>query len=502
MQATKKGFLNIFYGIIGQIITICMGIIIPKLVLDNFGSEINGLLNTTSQIFACFSLLEAGVGVASLQALYSPVATEDKKAIESIVVATHYFYRKTGLMYAIAVIVLALVYPLLVSSTISYWMIVSIILFGGLGNCINFFYQAKYKILMQAEGYTYICTNITTIITILTNVVKAALLLMGFDVLAIQISYFIITILQMLIYGVYIKKNYSWIDFSAAPNNVAISQRGSTLIHQIAGLIFSNTDTLLLTLLTQDLKIASVYTMYNMVVTMTTTMIQQIEAGFSFRLGQLYNTDKEQYYPLHHIFEILYLILVFSALTCVYIFILPFMRIYTSGTNDINYINKWYPLFFVLSPLVSFVRTAVSNLINYAGHFKETQNRAIIEVVINIVVSVIGILKFGILGALLGTIVASLYRTNDMILYAYKYLLNDKPWKTYKRWISCLGLFLVVVLIADIDNSIFCTYPRIIAGTVIVGIISLIGYTLLQMILNPKEFKMLYFILRNHLKRK
>ena len=103
---------------------------------------------------------------------------------------------------------------------------------------------------------------------------------------------------------------------------------------------------------------------------------------------------------------------------------------------------------------------------------------------------------------MLGTIIASLYRTNDMILYAYKYLLHDKPWKTYKRWISCLGLFLIVVLIADIDNPIFSTYPRIIAGTVIVGICSLIGYTLLQIIFNPKEFKMLYFMLQNYLKGK
>ena len=238
MQATKKGFLNIFYGIIGQIITIILGIVIPKLVLDSYGSEVNGLLNTVSQIFVCFSLLEAGVGVASLQALYTPVVTDNKKEIEAIFVATHNFYKKTGIIYGLAVIVLAFFYPFVVSSNISYWLIFGIIIFSGLGNSINFFFQAKYKILMQAEGNTYICTNITTIINILSNIVKVILLLNGFGVLEVQFSFFVITIIQMLLYYVYIKRNYDWLDFSTTPNNKAIEQKNSTLIHQISGLIF------------------------------------------------------------------------------------------------------------------------------------------------------------------------------------------------------------------------------------------------------------------------
>lgn len=499
MSAAKKGMLNVFYGILGQIITICFGILIPKLILDNYGSEVNGLLNTISQIFTYFSLLEAGIGVASLQALYTPVAEEDKTEIEAILVATHHFYKKVGMIYGLAVIVLAFIYPFFVVSSISYWTIFAIVLFGGIGNSINFFYQAKYKILMQAEGYSYVCTNITTIINILINIVKAALMIMGFNVLSVQISYFIFTILQMLIFSVYIKKHYSWINFSAKPNNVAISKKGATLVHQISGLVFNNTDILLLTLITKDLKIASVYSMYNLVITMATTMMQQIESGFSFRLGQMYNTNKERYYPLHHIFEILYMILIFSVMTCIYILLIPFIRLYTAGATDINYINKLYPLFFVITPLLTYGRAASLNVISYAGHFRETQNRAITETVINLLVSVVCIYKFGILGALLGTIVASLYRTNDMIIYAYKYLLPGSPWKTYKRWFACFGIFAFIVKFVNIDCSMFSTYPRIIGGAFILGIICLVVYTTLQIILNIKEFKVFISILSGYI---
>ena len=50
MQAAKKGVLNVFYGIIGQLITIALGIVIPRLVLISYGSEVNGLLSISLRL--------------------------------------------------------------------------------------------------------------------------------------------------------------------------------------------------------------------------------------------------------------------------------------------------------------------------------------------------------------------------------------------------------------------------------------------------------------------
>ena len=70
---STKGLKNITYGMLSQFITIALGIIIPRLVLVNLGSEANGLLNSTASILSYMSLLEAGVGTATLQALYKPI---------------------------------------------------------------------------------------------------------------------------------------------------------------------------------------------------------------------------------------------------------------------------------------------------------------------------------------------------------------------------------------------------------------------------------------------
>ena len=120
MQAAKKGMLNIVCGFLGQIVIIAIGIVVPRLVVVSYGSEVNGLLTSVTQIFTCFSLFEAGIGAASLQALYAPVVHSDREEIQGIIVATHKFYIKTGTLYAGSVILLALLYPVFVKTSISY----------------------------------------------------------------------------------------------------------------------------------------------------------------------------------------------------------------------------------------------------------------------------------------------------------------------------------------------------------------------------------------------
>ncbi len=496
MTASKKTFLNVIFGVMGQVIVIILGIIIPRLVLVGFGSEVNGLLNSVSQILVYFSLFEAGIGAACLQALYAPAAREDRDNINGIMSATNIFYKRAGLFYALSVVVLALIFPFFVKTQLSYGFIAAVILFGGLGNSINFLYEGKYKILMQVQGYSYVISNITTIVNIIISLGKAALLLLGYGVIHVQILGFVISIMQMLLYYIYVKKHYSWVDLSAAPNKSALSEKNATFIHQIASMVFNNTDMILLTVITNNLKIVSIYSMYNLVTNSIFLMLQQIPAGVDFKMGQLYNTDKKRYIPLFHILDMAYLILGFAAMTTVYIIIVPFMKLYTAGINDINYIEKFFPLLFVLVPIITIGRFAPLHLINHAGHFKKTQWRAVIESAINICVSVVGIYYLGIYGALLGTICALLYRTNDMILYSFKNLLKENPISCYKRWIGCIAIFILVVYYVNIENLSCNTYLSIIGHGILYGIILLLAYTLVQALLNPREFQFLFKILK------
>ena len=68
---------NLLSGIAYQVILIVISFLLPRLYLENFGSEVNGVLSTVKQIFVYMTLLEAGIGLATTQALYKPVAEGD-----------------------------------------------------------------------------------------------------------------------------------------------------------------------------------------------------------------------------------------------------------------------------------------------------------------------------------------------------------------------------------------------------------------------------------------
>lgn len=193
----RRSFYNIFFGMLSQIISIALGIIIPRLVLVSLGSESNGLLSSVNQALVYLSLLEAGIGTATLQALYKPVAEEDKSSINQIMAATNIYYKRVGLYYFIATLSLAIIYPIVVKSSLSYFTIFSVILLSGLSQVINFFFQGKYRILMQVEGKNYILINLGTIINVFTSISKIILLLLGCDIIVLQLMYFIFSLLQL-----------------------------------------------------------------------------------------------------------------------------------------------------------------------------------------------------------------------------------------------------------------------------------------------------------------
>ena len=496
MNTTKRGFYNIFFGVFSQILIMVFALVTPRLVIENYGSEVNGLLHSVAQIFAYFSLFEAGVGSATLQALYAPVANHDIDKVSGILSATGRFYSRTGIVYALGVTAVSFLYPVAVRTSLSYFFVVGIIFLGGIGGCINFIYQGKYTILMQAEGYSYVITSINMICNIAQNVVKIILLLRGNNILTIQFLSLLISLLRAIIYHRFIKKHYRDVDLKATPDFASISQKNAVFVHQISYLIFSSTDVLLLTFLTQDLKIVSVYTLYNAIVSAVYNLIQHFSNGFDFRLGQIYSVDKERYFKLFHVADIYHLVLIFSAMSALCCIILPFMSLYTKGITDVNYINKWYPLLFVMVPILDHGRKAANSTIAFAGHFDQTKKYAIGEAALNLLISIIGVSFFGVPGALIGTIVSLVYRTANMIWYVYKFLIPGNPWMTIKRWLFCFAVFGTVIIANSFIIPPADSFIHIVVLAIVLGVICLLVFSVGMYLINPKERREILLLLQ------
>ena len=75
---------NLISSLVYQVVLISLSFLLPRLYLENFGSEVNGVLSTIKQIFMYLFLLEAGVGLATTQALYKRIGEKDYKSANEV----------------------------------------------------------------------------------------------------------------------------------------------------------------------------------------------------------------------------------------------------------------------------------------------------------------------------------------------------------------------------------------------------------------------------------
>ena len=82
-----------------------------------------------------------------------------------------------------------------------------------------------------------------------------------------------------------------------------------------------------------------------------------------------------------------------------------------------------------------------------AGHFKETQLSSIIEAVLNIGLSVLLVLKFGLVGVAIGTLIAMSFQTFYLSYYLKNHILN-RPFIVFiKHLIADVIIVCIVIAI-------------------------------------------------------
>jgi O-antigen/teichoic acid export membrane protein len=197
-----------------------------------------------------------------MQALYKPVAEKNHGKVSSVISATNGYYVKVGFLYSAIVLAIAVVYAFLIPTNVNSGVIFGIIVLTGLPTMFSYFVQAKYRILMEVDGRKYIITNSETVLNLLANAGKILVLFLTDSLILIQLVYCVLSLMQLCYVYIHAKRRYTWLDVNAKPDYEAISQRKSVLVHQISGMVFNNTDVLLLSFLS-DFTVVSVYTIYN-----------------------------------------------------------------------------------------------------------------------------------------------------------------------------------------------------------------------------------------------
>lgn len=499
---SKKAMYNIISSLMLQFVALISGFIVPKIIINSFGSDVNGLVSSITQFLAYISLLESGIGPVVKNSLYKPIAQKDKKSIENILRTSEKFFRNIALIFIMYIVGLSIIYPLIVQKQFEFLYTLSLILIISISTFFEYYFGMTYKLYLQAEQKTYV-TSIIQLITYILNIVFI-LVLVRFNV-SIQIiklfSGFTFA-LRPLIQNIYIKRKYK-LDLKDADENYKLDKKWDGLAQHIAAVVHGNTDITILTIFSKLTEV-SVYSVYAMITKGIKSIISAFSGGIDDSFGDMIaKNENDTLNKNFSTYELFYYSIITMCYSTALLLITPFVFIYMKGITDANYIRPIFGYIIVISEYIWAIRMPYSSITLAAGHFKETRIGAWVETISNIVISIILVAKFGIVGVAIGTLVAMLIRTIEFIYHSNKYILNRNIFISVKKVaVIILETLLIVLLVRLIPINInMNSYFNWIIYAIIVFAIASIVTIGINLVIYKKDVKNLIQLLKNNFGR-
>ena len=424
---SKKAFINMIAAIVSEVITVVCGLILPRLILNAFGSSYNGITSSITQFLSCVALLRAGVSGVTRAALYKPLAEDNPAEVSAIINATESFMRKVSYIFVASLLGFSCLYPFLVRYEFSWMFSFSLVLILGISTFIQYYFGITYQMLLQADQKQYIVSIVDSFSIVANTVLAATLIRSGAGIHTVKLgSAAAFSITPVFLYF-YVRKKYG-IDKSIPPNKKAIEQRWDAFWQSVAFFVHENTDVMVLTCFA-DIKEVSVYTVYNYVIANIRNIIRTFVVGFGSAFGNM--LARKEYDVAGQNLKI-YELIIFNLTAIIYttagIMIVPFVMVYTNGVIDVNYSRPLYALIATVAGAFSCVRIPYQTVVEAAGHFKQTKNGAFIEASLNLIISIITVIRFGLIGVAIGTLVATCYRSVQYSTYLSKNIIKRSQW--------------------------------------------------------------------------
>lgn len=480
---------NLSSGLFSQAIIILLKVIIPRITIISYGSDLNGLISTIGQIMAYLALLEAGIGQAARNALMKPISQNDEKGISYVASVADRYYKRFAAYYGIGVVLLALICPYIIRTEVDKLTVTAIFAFEGLSGVLSFAKIQTISCVISASGRNYAINRINASSKIAGYIAKICMAYFGVNILILEAVYFVLTIAKVFLFQRYFKKHYSWVKIEDVPKTEKLKDRNSYVLTEIAWTMFSATDAIVLSVFVST-KMASVYGIYNMVFGNINVLLGAVYASFSFTLGHTYHRDIKKYMILHDVFTSAF----FGGMTCLmcatYILILPFIQLYTAGISDVAYTYSSLPVLFALVQMISWSRYITGNLSGIAGYAKITGRISLIEAVTNIALSVILVRKYGIVGVLVATVLALPVKAIFLTWLAEKKILKRNPIKYIVILLSNYALFGVTVAISTRIHLGITDYKGFFFCGVIVFFCCMTASVLLNCAANPEIIRL------------
>ena len=402
-----KSFLNAEVNLIFYFLTLFLAFYSRKIFLDCLGAEFIGLTGTLGNILGYLNLAELGITASIGYFLFKPLQMGNQQEIQEILSLLGWLYNWIGCSIAAGGIIISLFFPMIFSKAELGLGIIYFAYYSFLGSSLIGYFINYRQLLLSADQKNYL----VAIYYKSANIAKTILqiyLAYSYRNLYLWVGIeFLFGILGCIILNWRINKEYPWLKVDKSQGKALIrkypeiiTKTKQVFIHRIKDFMLIKSDELFIFLFV-SLKMVAFYGNYMIITSKLISLFSAITGSVGASVGNLVAEGNKQkmmkvfweYTTIQH---------TIAATICfsLYCFIEPFIAHWLGAEYIMDHR--------ILVLLVIFLYIANSrgsvDAFNYAHGLYADVWSAWAELIINVSITVLAGLKWGIIGILLGKI--------------------------------------------------------------------------------------------------
>ena len=456
---TEYSARNTSIAMLSMIVAIFMGYVTRMVFTRTLSESYAGINGLFTDILNVLALSELGIGTAISYALYKPIAEQDIERQKSVMRLFRKMYRIVALLVATAGLLVVPFLGVLVHDAYDVDHIPLIYLLYLTNSVLSYLFVYK-KTLVDAHQLGYIGVLYYTVFIVIQYILQIVALLTTHNFILFLLICLFCTLANNLCVARKADALYPFLREKEVEPLPREEKQGivknirAMLMHKIGNVVVNNTDNLLLSSMVGIVS-AGKYSNYYLIIGSVRQILDQVFKGITASVGNLGVTANRE--RVKRIFEASFFVgqwMYGFASICMF----QLLNWFVAVSFGENYVFPT-PVVFVLclNFFVTGMRQTTLVFRDSMGLFWFDRYKSLAEAVINLAVSILLTLQFGIVGVFLGTFISTMLTSfwiEPYVLYQKKLKISIVPYFLH------YAVYSAIVVAAGILTHIVCSWVR------------------------------------------
>lgn len=484
---------NSSFAFAGQMITILLGFVVRWLFIHNLGQEYLGVNSVMESVLTLLSMTELGIGTSVAFALYKPINDGDQKRIGSLMAFYRRVYHMIGILTA-AIGILLIPFMNFFTRDAASVSNMNFIYILFLTNTVSSYFFSYKRTLLSAYQENYVNSVSEDLFAVLKYLLQCAAIVVFHSYIGYLIIHLLCCFGANVVISAICGKKYpvmkQYKKEKLLDEDKALLKKNviSLMFLKVGGNMVTGTDNLMISYV--GIALMGVYSNYALIINIIERVVGNVLKSIIGSIGNLMvQEDNAHKYKVYEEF-------VFAGFCCFF-----FISCVLAGCLE-RFIGILAGSDWVLKPLVTFVvimnfflhgmRQPNLAVIEAAGLFNQMRIKAVLEVIVNLIVSFLFLIIFdmGIYGVLFGTTVSKVGVCIWWeILAVHKYAFSISPCKYALKYLKNIAIAAAGCFLAYFSANAIPIDGVI--GLILSGAASAVIFTTLMLVVYIKssEFK-------------